>query len=131
METSKDFTKFEAWKKAMDLAVIIHDLTTTFPPEERYGVTAQIRKAAVSVAANIAEGFGRYTYPDKRHKYVQAWGELVEVLTFLYFSERVHYISKSTLDEFVSEYEQVHKMLNALITKMDALESSPSLSPRS
>jgi four helix bundle protein len=84
-----DFTSFDAWKKAMDLAESIHHLTCSFPKEEVYGITSQLRRAATSIAANIAEGFGRYTYADKMHKYVQARGELVEVMSFLHYAKRV------------------------------------------
>lgn len=70
----REFYQLDVWRKAMDLAVIIYEITKEFPREEMYGVTSQLRRSSVSVAANIAEGFGRQTYPDKKHKYIQARG---------------------------------------------------------
>jgi len=113
-----DFTKMDVWKKAMDLAKQIHTMTAPFPKEELYGVTSQLRRASISVAANVAEGFGRYTAADKKHKYVQARGELVEVMTFLYHCESVGYISKEKRAHMMSLAEDIYKMLNALITKI-------------
>ncbi len=117
-----DFTQLEAWKKAMDLAQRIHTVTKEFPREEMYGVTSQMRRAAVSIAANIAEGFGRYTYADKMHKYVQARGELIEVMTFVHYCSRVRYIKNSEEQiSLLAECTTVHKLLNGLITKMNSL----------
>lgn len=115
----------------MDLAVEIHKMTKNFPQEEKYGVVPQMRRAAVSIAANIAEGFGRYSYADKTHRYVQARGELIEVMTFVHYSERVHYISADQLLSLLRNCQDVHRLLNALIAKMRALESSDVLIPKS
>lgn len=78
---------------------MIKDATDSFPEDELYGVTTQLRRAALSVTANITEGFGRYTYTDKMHKYVQARGEWTEVMRFLIYCQRVGYISESPLKE--------------------------------
>lgn len=123
-----DFTQLDAWKKAMDLAVKIHEITKIFPKEEIYGVTSQMRRAALSIAANIAEGFGRYTYPDKMHKYVQARGELIEVMNFIHYCDRVKYISPTLKDGFLEDCVDVHKLLNGLITKMSKLQNTESIS---
>lgn len=82
-----------------------------------------MRRASLSVAANIAEGFGRYTMPDKKHKYVQARGELIEVMTFLYHAENVKYMDSSTKDSLLKLATEIHKILNALITKMNTSNS--------
>ena len=106
----------------MDLSVKIHDLTNKFPKNELYGITSQIRRASLSVPANIAEGFGRYSYPDKMHKYVQARGELIEVMTFFHYSQRVGYISFEERDTFLAECQHILKLLNGLISKMNKLD---------
>ncbi|MFH1444196.1 MAG: four helix bundle protein [Candidatus Peregrinibacteria bacterium] len=121
---TNDFTQFDGWRKAMDLAVKIHHVTESFPKSERYGLVSQLRRASVSVAANIAEGFGRYSYPDKQYKYVLARGELVEVMTELIFSVRVSYLLKNQHEELHRDCVEVHKILNALITKMHSLSES-------
>lgn len=117
-----DFTQFDGWRKAMDLAVKIPHLTAGFPKGEQYGLISQLRRASVSVAANIAEGFGRYSYPDKKHKYVQARGELVEVMTELIFGIRVGYLSQEQNNDIQNDCREVQKILNALITRMHTLD---------
>ncbi|MFH0770675.1 MAG: four helix bundle protein [Candidatus Peregrinibacteria bacterium] len=120
----KDFTTFGPWQKAMALALKIHDVTKGFPKEELYGVTAQLRRAILSVAANIAEGFGRYTYADKMHKYVQSRGELTEVMSFLYYCNGVGYLSDVRHQALLSDCREVQRLLNALITKMGHLKNT-------
>ncbi len=116
-----DFTKLEAWKQAMELANQIHEITKSFPKEEIYGITSQMRRASLSVAANTAEGFGRFTYPDKMHKYVQARGELIEVMTFIYHCFQVKYINAIARDELLVRCTTIHKLLNGLISRMKEL----------
>lgn len=113
-----DFTQLEACKSAMDLTVEIHELTKKFPQSELYGLTSQIRRSSTSVPANIAEGFGRYTYADKKHKYVQARGELTETMTFIHLAERIKYISVEERSDYLQQCEHVHKLLNGLISAM-------------
>jgi four helix bundle protein len=120
----KDFTAFGPWIKAMSLAAKIHEVTRGFPKDEHFGVTMQMRKAARSVAANIAEGFGRYTYPDKMHKYVQARGELIELMSDVYYSQHVGYITVEKREELMNDCREVQKLLNALIMKMQSLEKA-------
>ena len=73
------FEQLEAWKGAHSLVLGVYRNTKAFPPEERYGLVSQMRRAAVSVPANIAEGFKRRTKPDKRHFYNMAQGSLEEL----------------------------------------------------
>ena len=72
------YTDLDAWKVGMDLVDEVYEITKKFPPTETYGMTAQMRKSSASILANIAEGFGRYTYPDKANKYTIARGECSE-----------------------------------------------------
>lgn len=118
------FTQLQAWQKAMQLSTKIHELTKLYPREEKYALVSQMRRASVSVAANIAEGFGRFTYPDKHHKYVQARGEIIEVITFLYHSKNVGYIAETQLREHLLLAEEIHKMLNGLISSMREKEAN-------
>ena len=114
----EDFTHFEAWKKAMVIAENVHALTKSFPKEEQYSLVSQMRRAAVSVAANIAEGFGRYSAADKQHKYVQARGELIELMTFLHYSQRVAYITPNQQEKILELCREQLKILNALVSTM-------------
>jgi len=114
----KDFTAFGPWKKAISLAIEIHRVTKGFPADERYSVTSQLRRAALSVGANIAEGFGRFTRRDKAHKYVQARGELIEMMSFLYYCHAVHYLSEHENETLLGQCREIQKMLNVLIMRM-------------
>jgi four helix bundle protein len=121
-----DFTQLEAWKKAMELAVKIHKITSAFPKEELYGIVSQMRRAASSVPANIAEGFGRQTSADKLHKYVQARGELTELKSHIHYCRQVDYLeSDEERDLLLTECSAVHKLLNGLIHRMRPEPSTP------
>ena len=74
----KSFTDLTAWTVGMELVKEIYALTEKFPSEERYGLTSQLRRAAVSVLSNIAEGFSRSSSADKAYKYMISRGECAE-----------------------------------------------------
>jgi len=63
----RDFTDLDAWKLARELRQRVYQLTSLFPPEEKHVLTSQIRRAAISVTANLAEGYGRYSYQENSH----------------------------------------------------------------
>ncbi len=96
--TISRFTDLVAWQKAHRLVLAIYNLTKKFPKEEQYGLTSQIRRAAVSVSSNIAEGFSRDSYADKKHFYVMSHGSLTELQNQLLIAKDIKYISE---DEFM------------------------------
>ncbi len=114
--------QFEAWKQALDLARCIHQCTKAFPRDEQYGLVSQLRRAGVSVAANIAEGFGRYTYADKKHKYVQARGELYEVFTLCKHAQVANYMEDTVFEDLRVRCEELLRILNALIKSVSGPE---------
>jgi four helix bundle protein len=114
----EDFTNFDAWRKAMDIAEHVHAFCKRLPKDERYSLVPQMRRAAVSVVANIAEGFGRYSPADKKHKYVQARGELTELMTFLLYCHRVQYCALHDAEPILNECRNLQQMLNALVRTM-------------
>jgi four helix bundle protein len=75
---AKSFTDLEVWKAAHSFVLDVYRLTASFPPEERFGLTSQFRRAAVSIPANIAEGFRKFTVPDKARFFNIAEGSLEE-----------------------------------------------------
>lgn len=79
--SSRTFEDLEVWQKARGLTLQIYKLTKKFPPEERYGLVPQMRRAVISVSSNIAEGFARQQTKDKEHFYVMASGSLSELLS--------------------------------------------------
>ena len=87
----RDFKKILAWQKADDLVVAVYKATEHFPPAECFGLTSQMRRAAVSVAANIAEGSGRETLADFRHFLHIARGSLQEVEYYIHLADRLFF----------------------------------------
>lgn len=102
-----DYRGMVVWQKADDLAVRVYQLTQEFPPEEKYGLTSQIRRAVVSVPANIAEGAGRQTLKDFRQFLFNARGSLHEVQYYIHLSQRLDYLSGDSarsLEESVARW---------------------------
>jgi len=113
----KDFKDLEVWKKAHYIVLGIYKLTTDYPPEEKYGLVSQMRRAAVSVPSNIAEGFGRRGKKDKIHFYNIAHSSLEELRYQLILSKDLGYLSDiSTLHR---ETESASMMLTNLIKSIE------------
>lgn len=106
--------RLDVWKKAVDFVVDIYRVTDTFPKEERFGLTSQLRRDAVSVPANIAEGAARTSPKEFAHFLSNAQGSASEVETELLIANRLHYLSSS-------HYERLHDSLNALGKMMNGL----------
>jgi four helix bundle protein len=106
------------WQKAMDLAVLCYQLTKKFPKEELYGLVSQIRRAATSIPANIAEGWGR----GSTKEYIQflriARGSTKELETHLILSQRLGLITEETLRPVLSLLGEVSRMTISLITSL-------------
>ena len=114
----KSYRDLQVWKKSMDYVVGIYRVLRSFPKEERYGLCDQLRRAAVSIPSNIAEGSGRDTAKDYAHFLNLAKGSLNETVTQLEISCRLGYLDSGT-----GLYEQsveIGKMLNAMIKKLRA-----------
>ena len=114
----RSYRDLRVWQEAIDLAEACYRATREFPKEELYGMTSQMRRAAVSVAANIAEGHGR----DGRGEFVQflrvAQGSLKELETRLLLSQRVEMASAKTVGPVLGRCEATGKMLRALIRSL-------------
>ena len=91
------FEKLNAWKKAKELVVLTYKITASYPPEERFGLTLQMRKAAVSTASNLSEGSGRITPADKARFSEIAFGSLLELLNQYIISKELGFITDQTL----------------------------------
>ena len=103
------------WQRAMDLAVSVYRATAAFPREEIYGLTSQVRRSCASVAANIAEGYGR----DSSGAYAQflkvAQGSLKEFETHVILARRLDYLDAATEKKILDEADEIGRMLRALI----------------
>ena len=112
---SGTYKDLEVWQAAMDLAVRIYRLTLAFPKEERYGLTSQMRRAAVSVPSNIAEGKGRASDKELIQFLCHSRGSLFEIETQLAIGERLGYSTKEECEEVRTETARVGQMINGLI----------------
>lgn len=99
MQTS--YRDLRVWQSSMELVTHIYRATQNFPKEERYGLVSQMRRAAVSVPSNIAEGKGRLTDRDHAHFYSQARGSLLELETQILIAKRLNYLSQSVGDSLI------------------------------
>jgi len=106
------------WQRAMDLVVAVYEVTRVWPKDEIYGLTSQVRRAATSIPANIAEGYGR----ENRGSYQQflriAQGSLKEMETHLLIAERVGIAETDVVAQVLAEGESVGKLLRLLIRKL-------------
>jgi len=115
----KQFFDLVAWQKGHMLVLEIYKATNKFPEEEIYGLTSQIKRAAISVTANIAEGFGRYHYKDKEKFYYQARGSLTEVVNFILLARDLEFIMGAHAEELLTAANEVEKVLNGLIRSIE------------
>lgn len=108
----------------MDLVSEIYTCTATFPKEELYGLTSQIRRAAVSVPSNIAEGKGLNTDPEFLRALYHARGSLMELQTQVLIAERQKYCSKEVADAVLAQAEKVGRSLAGLINSLRPLSAA-------
>ena len=102
----------------MDLAVMVYDLVRTLPATERYGITSQLTRAAVSVPANIAEGHARAGTREYAQFVSVAKGSLMEVETYVMIAVRLGYVTQQAADNALSLITEISKMLTALRTRL-------------
>jgi len=107
-----------AWQKAMALVEEVYAATRTFPREEIYGLTSQLRRAAVSVPSNIAEGQGRRSTADFLRHLSIAYGSLLELETQVLIAARLNYLSKEKCNVVLKMAAEVGRLLNGLISAL-------------
>jgi four helix bundle protein len=114
----KSYKDLIVWQKAMDLVMLVYQATKGFPKDELYGLTNQIRRAAVSIASNIAEGQARNSSAEFLHFLSIAKGSLAQVETQLLIAQRLDYMDDDLLTEILSVQIEVNKMINGLMGKI-------------
>ncbi len=118
MSEIKDFKDLKIWEKGMIIAEKCYSLTKNFPRQETYGMIQQIRRASVSIRANIAEGYGRRSSGDYARFLNIAQGSVNELETHLILSVRVNLCTFDDIKSIVNELKQESKMISSLINKL-------------
>jgi len=116
--TIRSVKDLKVWRKAMDLTIESYRATARFPDSEKFGLTSQIRRAAASVPANIAEGFGRWNQREFSRFLSIASGSARELETHMLIAGRLGYLSVETLNTMVASVDEVSGMLFALKSKV-------------
>ncbi len=119
MNEIKEFYDLDVWKTGHKLVIDVYQVTKTFPREEIYGLVSQIRRAASSITANIAEGFSRYHYRDKIKFYYNARGSVSEVQNFLLIAFDLDYIDRETHQLLFAKANDVSKMINGVVRSIE------------
>lgn len=107
-----------AWQKAMDLVTAVYRVTASFPKEEQFGLTSQLRRASVSIPSNIAEGQGRLSEKEFRYFLGQGRGSLMEVETQLQIAQNLGYLRTEQTKELLSSCAEVGRVLNGLLASI-------------
>lgn len=120
---ARTYRELLAWKKAKNLATLVYRETESFPKAELFGLTSQARRAAVSVASNIAEGQGRLTKGEFRHFLGQARGSLLELETQIAIANELGYLQQEAFRNLESHSFQVLGLLNRLVESLVTTET--------
>lgn len=116
-EGIKDFTDLIVWKEGHKLVLMIYGVTNNFPENEKFGLVSQMRRCAVSVTSNIAEGFGRKGYKEKLQFYYISSGSITELKNQLLIARDVGYLADESFGDILRQANSAHKLLNLFISK--------------
>jgi four helix bundle protein len=115
------FEDVPVWKDSIDLTLQVYKITKTFPEDEKYGLSSQMRRAVSSISANIAEGFGRNGNKEKFQFYSIAYGSLLETKSFLYLSQKLGYSEDIKL--LIEQAVILQKQINAIKSSLKLRKS--------
>jgi len=115
----KSFKDLEIWNRSIKLVEDVYVATRSFPREEIYTLTGQLRRSAVSVPANISEGFTRFHNKEYRQFLYISLGSCAELTTQLIIASRLGYIDKDKVDKLLNEIDEISKMTMGLIKKLN------------
>lgn len=114
----KTYRDLLIWQKSMSLVTQVYTITSTFPDSEKFGLTSQVRRSAVSVPSNIAEGFGRNSAGDFKRFLNISMGSLFELQTEFEIAKNLGFISEEIFTEFYELTREVERMMSSFITKI-------------
>ena len=115
----KSFKELKVWQKAYQLCLNIYKDTGSFPADEKFGMTSQMRRAAISIPSNIAEGYGRKTIPDYVRCLYIAYGSICELETQTLLSGDLEYLNENNKVSLIDKIDEVERMLMALIKSLE------------
>lgn len=117
--TVRNFRDLIAWQKAMDLVEAVYKTVQQFPNDERFGLTSQLRLAAVSIPSNIAEGQGRSSTKEFLHHLSIAYGSLCEVQTQILITQRLDYLNTAQTGHLIEMSFEVARLINGLCNSLN------------
>ena len=113
------FEKLEVWRESRSFVKEIYLITKSFPNEENFGITSQIKRASLSIYANIAEGMSRQTEKDKARFINQAFSSAIEVINFLILSNDLKFLNENNYTILRTKLEKITNQLNSLYNKFN------------
>ena len=119
MEKIKNFKELRIWQKGIEIIKNVYLVTQSFPKEEMYGLTSQMRRAAVSVPSNIAEGFKRYHAKEYRQFLHIALGSLAELETLVIVGNELNLIDREKLGQLNEQLDHESKMISSLLNRLN------------
>ncbi len=111
------FEKLEVWQEARKLTVLVYELTEKFPEKEKFGLTNQMRRASVSIGANIAEGSSRFSFKEQAHFYSISYGSLMELMSHSFTALDLKYL-------MIEEFENLKSIVQPLSLKINNLRNT-------
>lgn len=120
-QRAESYRSLEAWKKGMRLASAIYKVTASWPVDERFGLTSQIRRAVVSVPSNVAEGQGRLGKAEMRHHLSMAHGSLCEVETLLDLGAEIGILDQEERNSLLTDTAEVGRILRGFIMSLERI----------
>ncbi|MDX2027147.1 MAG: four helix bundle protein [Alphaproteobacteria bacterium] len=120
----QSYKDLEVWQKSMDMVTAVYQVTKEFPKDELYTLTNQIRRSAISVPSNIAEGRGKRSTGDYIRFLNIAYGSISELETQLIISKNLGYVSSGKLDSLFTDINRIGRMLNGLISSLEGKQTT-------
>lgn len=121
----RNYKDLKVWEKSYQLCLFVYRITKDFPKHEIYGLISQMRRAALSIPCNIAEGYGRKTTPDYLTGLYIAYGSICELETQALLSGDLGYLTEKNLSKLQDDLGEVERMLKALIKSLENKLSNP------
>ena len=118
------FEKLEVWKNSRVFVKEVYEVTNSFPVKEQFSITSQIRRASLSITANIAEGFSRQTNKEKSRFINIAYSSSWEIINFLILSKDLEFLSEKDYIKLRADIEYISNQLNALYNKLNEKRNS-------